>query len=1129
MKKKCWFRWVVQWKINILATLLLLVAFILTMSRILVIVLAQYPAFIEKWMSTALMQPVTIEAVHADWTSLDPGIRFKNVLIKDVNQQSFIKIKQLTLDVDLLGSVLRWQLLPGRLTIDGVNLDVDNKAHHLQVRGILSYLDHLQLSNYASALSDVLNWILAKGHVEIKHVNIRYHTQQGFTYFLHNVHIHVRNHFFTHRIFGGATISNKSPTHIRFTAKLKDIDFTDARFNARFYIQLRNLQISNWVHLSGLRPYVKDVLVHDDGCADLDLWVDWHKTHVTHWEGQGHLKHLSTQWLASHQLLDVNDMFAYFIWNSADNLVHFNIERMVFTLPNEYDAPLAVKNFKMQFRWSEDHLGTHLYVPNYQFDFLGLQTQGRFYLTLPISGEPIIDFLSNYRFSQLANLWRLFPNHHLSSWNRWLHQAFLKGHIDNAILAYHGPFSDQAFKNHRGHLSAVFPIQDLNFSYYFNWPTLRSMQTNIEVNNNQISAYFFKANLNHQPISELTAHLDNFMKPHLIIESALHSDIAHMYQLIQSSPIAFRKELNKPLQKGPLALHYLLDIDFSKPVFPIRSEGEASIMGNPLNFKLHTEPLVTQLDLNGKANLDSAHSLLPFDVFNKISGHAKYQATIRMFKPQQHLKQFDAHLTAQLQDLVFSGVPKFINKAMCSLNSVKIHIWHYRNKPIATVLQHNNTSIRLLANYQKNHIKLLSGEVYIGRKLPPQRHISSGFVVYGKIAHFNWGLWQPLIMPFIHEENGAIDIPKVLGLPLHDIELEFSQLEAYHQLISNMYFKLMPRIHDWMFQIKSAKVMGTLLIPNYSGGTWVGHLRHLLISNIKTNQSKPRQKPLKIDPRVFPPIDIEIKKLRYGDTDYGHLKLHVLPVSQGVAISTFSVDSTHFNLNMHGLWKQYSHHQSLAVSGYFKTQNLGQALLGWNIKEAVLGGRGMSKFQLSWEGSDDHMMFDTVTGKLGFNFQHGRILKMDSNEAKKLSLGRIINMLSIDSLPRRFSFDFSDLTAKGLAFHSLEGQMNIKKGVCKLRKTMLESATAKLKIKGIINFPKKYYNLDVSVFPYVTSSVPVIVGIVGGPVAGIIAWLMNKIMTPQIGKMLGFVYHAKGSWNRSKTQALPVPARTYSH
>ena len=133
---------------------------------------------------------------------------------------------------------------------------------------------------------------------------------------------------------------------------------------------------------------------------------------------------------------------------------------------------------------------------------------------------------------------------------------------------------------------------------------------------------------------------------------------------------------------------------------------------------------------------------------------------------------------------------------------------------------------------------------------------------------------------------------------------------------------------------------------------------------------------------------------------------------------------------------------------------------------------------------------------------------------KALSLGRLINVFRVESLPKRLTLDFSDITKKGLEFYSVIGSFDLNQGLCTTKGIVLNTPVGKIKFRGLINFIAKDYDLRVMIRPYFTASLPLVIGVVAGPVAGAIAWVVNKITASEIGKAVEFVYHAKGDFSQ---------------
>nr|WP_251365750.1 AsmA-like C-terminal region-containing protein [Coxiella-like endosymbiont of Rhipicephalus sanguineus] len=61
--------------------------------------------------------------------------------------------------------------------------------------------------------------------------------------------------------------------------------------------------------------------------------------------------------------------------------------------------------------------------------------------------------------------------------------------------------------------------------------------------------------------------------------------------------------------------------------------------------------------------------------------------------------------------------------------------------------------------------------------------------------------------------------------------------------------------------------------------------------------------------------------------------------------------------------------------------------------------------------------------------------------------------------------------------------------------------------------------------PNITSTLPLLVGLAGGPLAGVITWIANQVLAPHVGKAAEVNYHIVGSWNKPVV-TLPAPAKT---
>jgi uncharacterized protein YhdP len=129
-----------------------------------------------------------------------------------------------------------------------------------------------------------------------------------------------------------------------------------------------------------------------------------------------------------------------------------------------------------------------------------------------------------------------------------------------------------------------------------------------------------------------------------------------------------------------------------------------------------------------------------------------------------------------------------------------------------------------------------------------------------------------------------------------------------------------------------------------------------------------------------------------------------------------------------------------------------------------------------------------------------------------MGFGRLLNLLSIQSIPRRLSLDFSDLFQKGYSFDSLKADFTLKDGGAFTNNMQFNGPIARVDIAGEIGLAGKNVDIQLNVTPYVTSSLPVVAAIAGGPVVGMATWMVDKVVSGQVSKVATHEYRVTGSW-----------------
>src|SRR6185312_9015592 len=88
----------------------------------------------------------------------------------------------------------------------------------------------------------------------------------------------------------------------------------------------------------------------------------------------------------------------------------------------------------------------------------------------------------------------------------------------------------------------------------------------------------------------------------------------------------------------------------------------------------------------------------------------------------------------------------------------------------------------------------------------------------------------------------------------------------------------------------------------------------------------------------------------------------------------------------------------------------GALLARFGMKDVIRGGKGTMQGQVAWTGSPFTLDYPTMGGQFNVNIESGQFLKADPGLAK------LLGVLSLQSLPRRLTLNFSDVFSDGFAF-----------------------------------------------------------------------------------------------------------------
>jgi uncharacterized protein YhdP len=153
-----------------------------------------------------------------------------------------------------------------------------------------------------------------------------------------------------------------------------------------------------------------------------------------------------------------------------------------------------------------------------------------------------------------------------------------------------------------------------------------------------------------------------------------------------------------------------------------------------------------------------------------------------------------------------------------------------------------------------------------------------------------------------------------------------------------------------------------------------------------------------------------------------------------------------------------------------------------------------------------------------FRAEKGQFVKLQPG------IGKLLGVLSLQSLPRRITLDFNDIFSAGFAFDHINGTATIAQGVARTQDLTMVGPAATVVLTGQADLARETQDLSVRVVPVVGDSVAAAAAVaLLNPIVGVGALLAQRLLKDPIGQMLAFQYRITGPWDDPQVERVGLP------
>jgi len=353
-------------------------------------------------------------------------------------------------------------------------------------------------------------------------------------------------------------------------------------------------------------------------------------------------------------------------------------------------------------------------------------------------------------------------------------------------------------------------------------------------------------------------------------------------------------------------------------------------------------------------------------------------------------------------------------------------------------------------------------------------------------------------------------------LPLSAINLKSGELHAFGQHFAGLDLRATLQEGIWQARVSSRELNGDLTWSPAQGqerGRLRARLQNMSLAEVKPVPAKVTPATADEPPRELPGLDIVADSFSLRGKPLGKLELLAANHASGWRIEKLLLANPEGTLTADGQWRLAQAVPDVQLNFKLESSNAGKLLERFGYPDALKRGTATIAGKLAWKGAPTSLDQSSLSGEFKLEAANGQFNKLEPG------VGRLLGILSLQSLPRRITLDFRDVFSEGFAFDNINGNIKVTNGVMTTDKLQILGPSAKVLMSGEASLANETQNLRVRVQPALGESAA-IGAMIANPAIGAAAWLAQKILQDPLGQIFAFEYKVTGGWADPKVEKI---------
>jgi uncharacterized protein (TIGR02099 family) len=770
-------------------------------------------------------------------------------------------------------------------------------------------------------------------------------------------------------------------------------------------------------------------------------------------------------------------------------------------------------------------------------------------------GPGIIELKAQLARAEAQHLYRYLPLTLNSQVRDWLRGAIKHGSATEIRTTLAGDLADFPFADSKkGQFLVTFKVADGTLDYAPGWPEVTSIDADVKFEGPGMAINARSGRILGAQAGPVKVDIPNLGAPHpaLTIAGEAAGTTTEFLQFVEKSPVAgwigHVADGAQATGNGKLTLKFTLPLgapegvkvngDYQFIANSIRMPGvpalakvnghlefaehsmqsrdlSAELFGGQAKIAVASAEGGVRIAASGTANLATLKAEFDLPLLSRVSGTTDWQlaaharAGTNTWTLESTLKGANVELPAP------------IGKTAAETASLKIARQDTTGKGAEDTLTIDyRGNLRLIAHRKlgKDAAQLERAVLLLGPAITPGGTVDRpGVWVRGKIDEFDLDEWLALYAK--EAPKAAAGSAARSGVPeLNGIDIEAGRIDVFGRALHDIKVTATRSDNDWRLRMAGREVEGTASwrgpTPALPNGRVMARLArfaapgpdalHPARSEIDTSEKAKN---------TWPELDIVADAFITRGHDVGRIEILAQPVGPDWRITKLSLVNPAGRIDGTGWWRVAREKQMTEFEVQLTADDAGAFLDRFGYPVAVRNTPTKISANLMWAGAPNDFDYPSLSGTATLSTGAGQFTKIDPG------IGKLLGVLSLQSLPRRITLDFKDIFSEGFAFDDINGDFRINKGLMHTDNLKLEGPAAQVTLTGDIDLAKETQRLDVRVKPALSSTfsagaaVLFLANPIVGAAVGAGTLLAQKLLNNPLDQLFSYDYKVTGSWS----------------